>query len=143
MQTMKPKNWIGVACRAHVRNGQAGGFCQLGHGKQAPVKRLKPGDRIVYYSPRELLDGGEPLQAFTAIGVVADREPYLVQMSADFEAWRRDVAWRQSTDAPIKPLLPHLSFITDPARWGYPFRRGLFEVSADDFAVIAGAMRAS
>ena len=140
MQTSQAKNWIGVACRSHVRKGQAGGFCQLGHGKHQPVKRLKPGDRIVYYSPREVTKGGEPLRAFTAIGTVSEREPYLVQMTEDFEAWRRDVVWWDSVDAAIKPLIPRLSFIIDPTRWGYPFRRGSFEVSPEDFAVIARAM---
>ena len=64
----RPGHWIGVASRDHVRRGVAGGFCQLGHGKHAPVQRLAPGDRLVYYSPRTALDGGEPVQAFTAIG---------------------------------------------------------------------------
>ena len=41
--------WIGVASRDHVRTGVTGGFCQFGHGKQQPVKRLAPGDLIVYY----------------------------------------------------------------------------------------------
>ena|SRR5664279_630830 len=35
--------WIGVASRDHVMKGVVGGFCQLGHGKAAPVKRLSPG----------------------------------------------------------------------------------------------------
>ena len=31
-------------------------------------------------------------------------------------------------------------FFTDQQRWGYPFRRGLFEVDADDMAVIREAL---
>jgi hypothetical protein len=34
------KYWIGVASRNHVRMGMAGGFCQLCHGKAAPMRRL-------------------------------------------------------------------------------------------------------
>ena len=76
--------WIGVAARAHVQAGIAGGYCQLGHGKHGPVKRLTPGDLIVYYSPREQLDEkSASVQAFTGLGEVADREPYLAQMTAD------------------------------------------------------------
>ena len=41
---MPTRYWIGVASRDHVMKGVAGGFCQLGHGKSAPVKRLAPGD---------------------------------------------------------------------------------------------------
>ena len=46
------KYWIGVASRDRARMGMAGGFCQLCHGKAAPMRRLKSGDRIIYYSPR-------------------------------------------------------------------------------------------
>jgi len=66
-----PRFWIGVASRDHVRRGVAGGFCQLGHGKAAPIRRLAPGDWIAYYSPRESYPDGALLQAFTAIGEVS------------------------------------------------------------------------
>ena len=83
--------WIGVACAAHVRRGRSGGFVQLGHGKAAPLKRVKPGDRIVYYSPTVTLGGKDKLQAFTAIGTVKDREPYVFDMGKGFKPYRRDV----------------------------------------------------
>jgi EVE domain len=133
--------WIGVAAHAHVSAGVAGGFCQLGHGKHAPVKRLKPGDLIVYYSPRATMDpSSDAVQAFTGLGEIADRAPYLAHMTADFQAYRRDVTWWKTKVAPIKPLIGNLGFIEDPARWGYPFHRGAFKVSAEDFATIAKAM---
>jgi hypothetical protein len=136
------KYWIGVASRAHVRTGVAGGFCQLGDGKHAPVKRLQPGDLIVYYSPRETLQGGAPVRAFTAIGEITPGEPYLAEMSPTFQAYRRGVEWWDAKEAPIAPLVGQLSFIKDTAKWGYPFRRGSFSVSRDDFAAIAGTMGA-
>jgi EVE domain len=132
--------WIGVASRAHVAKGVAGGFCQLGHGKMAPVKRLAPGDLIVYYAPREEIDSGAPVQAFVAIGKIKDGEPYLARMSATFEAYRRDVDWWPGREAPIKPLIARLSFIRDRDRWGYPFRRGSFSIPPADFRLIAQAM---
>ena len=132
--------WIGVASRAHVRLGAAGGYCQLGHGKNAPVKRLSPGDFIIYYSPREEMDEGEPLRMFTALGQISAREPYLAQMTQGFEAWRRDVRWLTAREAPIAPLIPALSFIPDKTRWGYPFRRGSFKITEADFLLIAAAM---
>ena len=141
MADAERRYWIGVAARAHVQAGLAGGFCQLGHGKHEPVKRLKPGDLIVYYSPRETLDGGAPVQAFTAIGEIGAREPYLAQMTPTFQACRRDVHWWNADEAPIAPLLGKLRFIKDVTKWGYPFRRGSFQVSRDDFATIATAMR--
>ena len=65
--------WVGVASREHVLAAVSGGFCQLNHGKQAPLKRMQPGDRLLYYSPREEMRRGEPVQAFTAIGEILDR----------------------------------------------------------------------
>ena len=67
-----PRYWIGVASRDHVRKAVEGGFCQFSHGSDAAVRRVQPGDGIVYYSPREQMRGGEAVQAFTAIGMVAE-----------------------------------------------------------------------
>ena len=136
----KQRYWIGVASRDHVLKGVAGGFCQLGHGKAAPVKRLSPGDWIAYYSPRTALGAGEPVQAFTAIGRIRPGEPYQADMGGGFHPVRRDVAWRECRAAPIHPLLERLSFTKGKTGWGYAFRRGSFAVSAEDFAVIAEAM---
>ncbi len=136
-----PRYWIGVASRDHVHRGIAGGFCQLDHGKAAPVRRLSPSDGIVYYSPRTALDGGEPVQAFTGIGHVAPGEPYMGNMGGGFLPTRRDVAWaKDARDAPIRPLLDRLSFTRGRSNWGIVMRRGLFSIDAQDFAIIAAAM---
>lgn len=132
--------WIGVASRDHVMKGVAGGFCQLSHGKAGPVKRLSPGDWIAYYSPRQTMEEGEPVQAFTAIGMIKPGEPYEGVMGGGFHALRRDVAFLKGKDAPVRPLLADLGFTRGRASWGYAFRRGSFEVSADDFHIIARAM---
>lgn len=135
--------WIGVASRDHVMRGVAGGFCQLSHGKAAPVKRLSPGDWIAYYSPRTALRGGEPVQAFTAIGRIKPGEPYAGDMGSGFHSIRRDVDYRPCEDAPIRPLLDDLGFTRGKTSWGYVFRRGSFEVSEADFRRIAAAMGVS
>jgi hypothetical protein len=133
--------WIGVASRDHVMRGVAGGFCQLGHGKAAPVKRLKPGDGIVYYSPREKLGAGEPLQAFTAIGEIAPGEAYVADQGGGFHPVRRDVRWhRDARDAPIRPLLEVLDLTRGKANWGVLFRRSAIAISAADFSRVALAM---
>jgi hypothetical protein len=138
---MAQRYWIGVASRDHVMKGVAGGFCQLSHGKAGPVKRLSPGDWIAYYAPREKMGEGEPVQAFVAIGKIRPGEPYEGDMGGGFHPLRRDVAFLKAKDAPIHPLLDTLSFTRGRASWGYAFRRGSFAVSADDFHVIARAMR--
>jgi hypothetical protein len=121
--------------------GVEGGFCQLGHGKAAPVKRLLPGDGIAYYSPRTQLHSGNPVQAFTAIGEVAPGEAYPVDQGAGFHPTRRNVRWHRNTrEAPIRPLLEKLELTRGKAHWGAPFRRGAIEISAADFDIIAAAM---
>ena len=132
--------WVGVVSRSHVQIGVRGGFIQLNHGKQAPVQRLKAGDMLAMYSPRTEHPDGTPLQAFTALGVVATGEVYQVEMSPDFKPYRVDVRFLQCSEAPIKPLLAQLSFIKDKAHWGAPFRYGYVKVPAADFEVIAKAM---
>jgi len=137
---MSTRYWIGVASRDHVMKGLAGGFCQLGHGKAAPVKRLAPGDWIAYYSPRTKLEGGKPVQASTAIGRIKPGEPYEADMGGGFHPVRRDVDYRQAAEAPIRPLLDRPSFTSGRQLWGYALRRGSFAVSAADFLTIAEAM---
>jgi EVE domain len=135
--------WMAVASAEHVRLGRAQGFMQVGHGKAAPLRRIQPGDRIVYYSPTRVLGGKDRLQAFTAIGVVKEGEPYEGDMGGGFRPFRRDVAWFRSTDAPIQPLLDKLQFSAGVRNWGYPLRSGLVAISEHDMDVIAGAMHAT
>ena len=41
---------------------------------------------------------------------------------------------------PIAFLITKLSFIQDPLKWGYPFRKGFFQIPVADFALIYQAM---
>lgn len=76
------KYWIGTVSKEHVLRGVAGGFCQVCHGKAAPLNRMQRGDWLLYYSPKIRLDGHDKLQAFTALGQIADDQAYPFQMSA-------------------------------------------------------------
>lgn len=134
--------WIAVASAAHVRRGRAEGFMQVSHGKAAPLKRIKPGDGIVYYSPSTVLGVRDGLKSLVAIGTVSPGEPYQGDMGAGFEPYRRDVDWAAATETPIAPLLDRLSFSAGKANWGYQLRFGLIRISEDDFRIIAEAMGA-
>ena len=140
MPTAPRQFWIGVVSREHVRLGVKGGFIQLGHGKKAPLQRLHAGDVLVMYSPRTAYPDGEPLQAFTAIGVVSTGKVYQVQMTEDFKPYRIDVRFLQAKEAPIKPLVEALSFIKSKTHWGAAFRFGQIKIPAEDFTLIAKAM---
>ena len=140
MADPEPRTWIGVASKRHVEGGVAGGFCMFSHGRHEAVKRTRPGDWVVYYSPRTEMNGGEELRAFTALGRVKPGEPYQSEMGDGLTGWRRDVDFRDSRDADIYPLLDRISFIRDRSHWGMAFRRGLFAIPREDFALIAAAM---
>jgi hypothetical protein len=133
-------NWIAVASAEHVRRGRAAGFMQVCHGKAAPLRRIQPGDRVAYYSPTVELRGKDKLQAFTAIGIVRDVEPYQFDMGAGFCPYRREVTWLLASEAPILPLLDALEFSAGVRNWGYKLRLGLFSISNRDMQVIAAAM---
>ena len=105
------------------------------------LKRLKAGDMIIFYSPKTAYEGGEPLQAFTAIAQVKDDDLYQVEMMPGFTPWRRNVTFLPCVETPIRPLLDDLSFIQDKTRWGYSFRFGMFRIPEPDFVRIQGAMQ--
>lgn len=135
------KYWVGVVSKEHVVRGRMLGIAQIGHGKRSGLARMEAGDGFIYYSPKESLGGNTPLQAFTAIGRVADNEIWQAD-DGDFKPFRRRVNYLKSRDAPIRPLLDDLSFTAGKANWGYSFRYGLLEITEEDFKLIAQAMAA-
>lgn len=132
--------WIGVASKEHIEIGKNGGFCQLCHGKAAPLKRMKESDFIIYYSPKISLSDKKPYQKFTAIGEILNNEVYQVQMFENFYPHRKDVLFFKSSEALILPLISALDFIDNKTNWGYKFRFGHLEISQDDFLKIASCM---
>ena len=164
------KNWIAVASAEHARFGRDAirGFMQVGHGKLAPLKRIKADDRVAYYSPTAVYGVRDDLQSFVSIGVVQPGEPFafrLLGSDTNFAAaqravpsgraegsanlgsdpknlYRRDVVYLLAQEAPIAPLLDDFELIENRQRWGYKFRFGLFDVSDNDMRLIAQAMQA-
>lgn len=132
--------WINTVSRSYVQIGVDGGFTQADHGKDSRLKRLSKGDRIIFYSPRTERDAGEVLQHFTAIGEVVDDVPFQAGAGVEADPWRRRMRFFSSTEAPIRPLIEELEFIVNKKSWGFPFRRGFFEIGEKDFKVIARAM---
>ena len=138
------KNWIAVASAEHARYGRDAvrGFMQVGHGKLAPLKRVKADDRVVYYSPTAVYGVKDDLQSFVSIGTVQPGEPYAFDMGNGFVPYRRDVVYLPAQETAIAPLLDDFEFIENRQRWGYKFRFGLFDVSDNDMRLIAQAMGA-
>jgi predicted RNA-binding protein len=133
--------WIAAISREHVLKGVAGGFTQMCHGKQGPIKRLKAGDWLVYYSPKEQMGPSATCQRFTAIGQIADNEIFPFDMGNGFIPYRRRVDFLPCQESSILPLIDQLTFIKDKKRWGAPFRFGLVKIDKADFELIGTAMR--
>jgi EVE domain len=142
------KNWLAVASADHVAVGRTAGFMQVCHGKVSPLKRVQPGDRIVYYSPNQHYSashaqrGKDRLQAFTAIGTVKEGKPYQADMGGGFQPFRRDVTWHEAEPVSLALLLQKLA-LTQEKNWGYRLRQGLVEISDADMTTIAEAMFAA
>jgi len=132
--------WVAAISKEHTHRGINGGFIQVCHGKQAPLKRMEKGDFILVYSSKITMKGNEKCQSFTAIGQVCDDEVYPFQMAENFIPFRRNIQFLKCNETAIIPLIDHLEFIPNKKSWGYPFRFGFFEINKKDFTFIASNM---
>jgi hypothetical protein len=135
--------WLAVASADHARHGKALGIMQVCHGKGGPLRRIRPGDGVVYYSPTACFGRKDRLQAFTAIGIAENDRAYQVDMEQGFRPFRRDVTYVEAKEASILPLLDQLELTRGKRNCGYSFRFGLVEIAKHDFDTIAAAMGAS
>ncbi|MBL8696968.1 MAG: EVE domain-containing protein [Alphaproteobacteria bacterium] len=135
------RDWIAVACAEHVARGVAGGFMQVCHGKAAPLRRLRPGDRVAYYSPTRDMGEGPRLQSFTAIGVVLDDVITQIDMGGGFRPFRRAVRFaREARPAAIAALQAAPGFALAGPGWGARLRYGLLAIDAASMDLVAAAM---
>lgn len=133
--------WLGVVSHAHVQRGVRGGFAQVCHGKAQPLRRMKRGDWLVYYSPSVELNG-DSLRAFTAVGQVEDDEVYTYDSGGGFVPFRRRVRYLATQkNVPLASLKSELDLCAGP-NWGMALRRGHLPLTARDFTTIARAMGA-
>ena len=130
--------WLGVVSHAHVQRGVAGGFAQVCHGKVAPLRRMRPGDWLIYYSPTIEMDG-EALRNFTAIGEVVDDAVFQHDMGGGFVPFRRRVRYAAAREISLASLKDQLDLCAQP-NWGMALRRGLLKLTERDLVTIAGAM---
>jgi predicted RNA-binding protein len=135
------KYWINTVSKDHVMIGKQGSFVQAGHGKETPVKKLQQDDYIIFYSPKTSLQNGKPVQAFTAVATIKDRDVYQVVVSDRFQPYRRNAEYENCQEVEIKPLIEQLEFITNKKHWGFRFRLGLFEINQHDFELIYGLIK--
>lgn len=133
--------WIGVVSGDAAQHGQRD-FGPYDHANVQPLRRMKAGDGFVHYSPGVAFRGKEPLQFFTAIGVLKERPSYLFDMGGGSVPHRRDIDWVEGREVPIRPWLDNLEFAEGSRNWSHKFRFGHLAISEHDFRVIAQAMHA-
>ncbi len=147
---MAIRYWLGIVQRDHVLRGVELGIAQFNHGSKQTVSRLREADGLVYYSPKVSSPDGAPLREFTAIGRVADDSVFQDADGAvmtnsfgePYRPWRRRVDYDQfATATSIRPLIPVLDFTSASPNWGFQLRRGLIELSKNDFEIIKAQMR--
>ncbi|HEV3223553.1 MAG TPA: EVE domain-containing protein [Puia sp.] len=134
------KYWVILASKDHVKAGIVQGIAQACHGKSSPLKRMKKGDLIVYYSGKQTMGKQDKCQEFTALGKVIDGEIYQFQVTEDFCPSRRNIEFSQCKDTSVLPLINDLDFIQNKKNWGSSFRYGFFEINQHDFDLISSQM---
>jgi hypothetical protein len=95
---------------------------------------------MIFYSPHATLQSARAVRQFTALATITGEKPYQAIVSDEFRPWRLAATFHPCTPVDAKPLVEQLSFITDPAHWGLPFRRGLFTIPRADFSKISAHM---
>ena len=138
---MSVRFWVGVVAADHVGHAVETGICAFSKGTKSALVKLGEGDRFAYYSPKTGFMTGDAVHCFTALGTVIDPTPFQTIWDGH-EIWAARAAYAAITPAPVRPLLDHLSFVTNKEKWGMAFRRGQFEINAADFARIETAMKA-
>lgn len=136
---MSPRYVIGVVHSAHVAEGKRQGFVAFSHGKEAAVRNLDVGDKVIFYAPRTGFDG-DPVQAFVGHATITGDAPRQMDYMTGMPAWVRDAVFDDVTEVPVRPLLEQLSFVTRPSHWGMAFRQGKFTIPEVDYRLIADAM---
>jgi predicted RNA-binding protein len=132
--------WITVLPKDIVKRCIKNHYIQSTNGKAVSIERLKKGDRVIFYSPRET-EMGDKCQAFTAIGTVAADEIYQAQVSSTNQPFCRDFIFEKCREVKIIPEIQKLSFIRAKSRWGEMFRLDLLLIPEEDFLYIASLMQ--
>ncbi len=135
------KYWVGVAPKNYVHHWVDEGICQFNHGKLAPLQRLTPGDWVIYYANKISLEDSTQYQKFIALGCIVEKDIYQAKVSETYLPYRRHMASVPCQEVSIHELIPDLNFIKNKRNWGAPFRFGFFQISEQDFLLVAHAMK--
>jgi predicted RNA-binding protein len=137
---MAKKFWVVVTSRDHALDGKSSGVVQVNHGKEAPLKRMSAGDKILYYAAKAIYGQKDLCQRFVALATLTDDNIFQHEVTKTFHPFRRKASYEEINETEIRPLIDNLTFIKDKEKWGYIFRTGYFEINKQDFDLIASNM---
>src|SRR5258708_37964303 len=133
------KYWVNVIPKERVSLAVEEGIMQS-QGDEAHLSRLQKDDMVIFYSPREDVEGTKKLQAFAAVGQITDDLVYPVEISPGVKAFRRKVTYTPAKEIPVIPLIQKLSFIRNKKHWGFIFKLNLIQILEEDFRIISDEM---
>jgi predicted RNA-binding protein len=137
---MAIKFWVVVTSRDHALDGEKDGVVQVNHGKNAPLRRMSAGDKVVYYASKSIYKEKELCQRFVALATLSDDHIFQYDFSENFKPYRRKAVYQEVKETEIRPLIDRLNFIENKEKWGYIFRTGYFEINKQDFDLIESHM---
>lgn len=137
---MAAKFWVVVTSRDHALDGALEGVVQVNHGKNAPLKRMSAGDKVLFYAGKEIDKQTTLCQRFVALAILTDDTIFQYEVSENFKPYRRKADYQKVAEAAIRPLIDRLDFIENKEKWGYIFRTGYFEINKHDFDLIESHM---
>ncbi|WP_317992819.1 EVE domain-containing protein [Bartonella gliris] len=133
------KHWIAVISQAHARLAAKFGFLQVCHGKAWPLRKTSKGDEVFIYCPRCEIRSGKVLQTIEFQCIFKDNHIYQVEQDPNFMPFRKDVIFNEQARPVVLKAVQGLELLTNP-HWGMLARRGFFEITAYDAALIRAAM---
>ncbi|OGB86274.1 hypothetical protein A3J41_02735 [candidate division TM6 bacterium RIFCSPHIGHO2_12_FULL_38_8] len=134
---MMQRYWVCNAAQEHVHIVQKKGYTQVNMGPREPLAKMNVGDWILYYSPTIYFEEAcESCQQFTGIASVTDTRIY-PQGNRQPDHWRRNVEFFECTPHHPSEFIGKVSFLPKDTDWKKILQKPIFEISREDFAIIA------
>jgi predicted RNA-binding protein len=145
-----PRYWILCMSEDNYEIARTQGLIGLAERHKVAIQKLAIGDMITFYISKKKVDSlpndpADKVQQFRGMaGVTGDafESNDLIWHVREGEIFphRREVEFLADGRAEARPLIPRLSFVTNTAFWGLPFRKGYEEVTQKDFETIREAL---
>ena len=135
------KHWIAVVSRDHAQIAARSGFLQVNHGKAAPLRRTSTGDEVFIYCPRSGMRAGEVLKRVEFRCVIENDTVYQGEQAPGFKPFRKDVRFDTGFQGISIGDVQGMELTANP-HWGMLARRGFFEISPHDAALLRASRKA-